>query len=70
MVLIPSGASGANVNAAGSSGATVLAKCIRKANKGEDLFATTQATTGATTAYVMGFEGHISAFDVQTAMGS
>lgn len=67
VVQVPTGASGAMTNPGGPNGGTVLTACIRKANRGESLFATIQATTGATTAYLLTFEGLVTLEDVREA---
>lgn len=67
VIQLPTGAGGALTSPGGASGANVLAACTRKANRGEALFATTQATTGSTSAYIMAFEGSLTSDDVQQA---
>lgn len=60
VVAVPAGASGAAVSPGGASGATVLANCIRPATRLEKLLSTGSATTGSTTANLLGFEGSVS----------
>lgn len=67
VVALPAGASGAAVSAGGSSGATVLVACTRKATRAEKLFNGGNATTGTTTAALLVFQGALASDDVQAA---
>lgn len=67
VIQVPTGTGGAMTQPGGPNAGTVLAACIRKANRGESLFATIQATTGATTAYLLTFEGLVTLEDVREA---
>lgn len=67
VIQLPAGASGAAVTAGGVSGATVLAACTRKARRIEKVLSTGNATTGSTTANLLGYEGAVSLDDVVTA---
>lgn len=55
VINIPTGAGGADKNAAGSGGVSVLSACVRNATRGEAVFATGPFTTGAVSAYVSPF---------------
>lgn len=69
-IQIPSGASGANTSPGGASGAAVLGACVRNANEIEKILAMPSAgsdTTGSVTARVMGYEGRVSAQDIDAA---
>ena len=70
VIQVPAGASGANVSPGGSSGATVLAVCVRPATKFEAIFATTSATTGSTTANILVVEGTCTDSNVVEALNS
>jgi hypothetical protein len=70
VVNLPSGAAGANVQAAGASGVTVMNTLTRLANNIEKLLVTSSATTGTVTASIMGYEGSISGNDVDQARNS
>lgn len=66
VIQIPSGVSGANTSPGGSNGATVLAQCVRSANRAEVMLAAqSQAsnTTGTTTARVLTWEGSVEPFE-------
>ena len=67
VIQLPSGTSGALTAAGGASGATTLAACIRTATRLEKLLSTGSATTGSTTANLLGFEGNVSYQDIDTA---
>lgn len=60
VILVPAGASGANVSPGGSSGVNVMTACTRPALRIEKLLAIGQATTGSVTAALMGYEGMVS----------
>ena len=68
VVGVPSGVSGALTSPGGSSGATVLAACTRKATRGEKLYTSGPATTGSTSAFLLGYEGTISNTDIVLAL--
>lgn len=70
VINLPSGASGANVQAAGASGVNVMNVLVRNANNVEKLLVTSSATTGTVTASIMGFEGAITDTDVLNAFNS
>ncbi len=70
VIALPAGAAGASVSAGGAGGATVLAALIRKATRFESVFATAQATTGPTSAYLLVLEGQVSIDDIQQARES
>lgn len=70
VISVPTGASGANTNPGGASGATVLAACTRMANHIEALLAGADATTGTTTAKLLVYEGQIGRDEVQQALES
>lgn len=70
VVAIPAGAAGASVVAGGASGATVLAACTRKATRAEKFFNAGSATTGGTTANLLGNEGLLSMSDVSSALAN
>lgn len=70
VIAVPTGASGAVVSPGGSSGATVLAACIRNSLRVEAILAGVDATTGSTTAKLLGYEGAISYQDVAAARAS
>ena len=70
VIQLPSGVGGAMVVAAGASGVTVLTACTRTALRIEAILAGASATTGAVTAFLIGFEGQISYTDVQEARGN
>lgn len=68
VIQLPAGAGGGLVTAGGTSAATVLAACTRRATRGEKvLVAQSGVTTGGTTAAIMGHEGAISYQDVLAA---
>lgn len=67
---VPAGTGGANVNPGGGNGATVLAACTRTATRGEKVFATTSATTGATSAFIVTYEGRVTDADVVLALNA
>lgn len=70
VIAVPTGAAGALTSPGGASGVNVLNACTRNATEAEKILATaSQAsdTTGAVTARVMGYEGAVSAQDVETA---
>ncbi|MEY5099974.1 MAG: hypothetical protein RJA36_2693 [Pseudomonadota bacterium] len=70
VIQLPSGSSGAFVSAAGASGVNVLNACTRAATEAEKILVTASQgsdTTGTVTARVMGFEGSLSAGDVEAA---
>lgn len=67
-IQVPAGSGGSAVSPGGANAATVLAACIRNATRGERLFATQDAQTGATTAKLLVFEGAISDADVSAAL--
>lgn len=72
VIQIPSGALDGNgkpglSTAGGASGANVLNVCLRDATEAEKILTTGPQTTGTVTADVMGFEGSLSAQDVQEA---
>lgn len=67
VVGLPAGAGGAAVSAGGASGATVLAACLRKARRIEQLYNAGNATTGTTTAALMGYEGTVNSNDIDAA---
>ena len=64
VIALPAGAAGAAVSAGGASGVTVLTACTRKGSVIEKLLTLGPATTGTTTADLMGFEGMISAREI------
>lgn len=70
VINLPSGVSGASVTAGGASGVTVLTACLRKATRGEKLFASGTATTGSVTGNLMVIEGQISTGDISQAMSN
>ena len=78
VIQLPAGTGGALISAAGASGVNVLTPMVRKANRIEKLFATTQATTGTVTANLLANvanssfsgEGNITYQDVQAARES
>lgn len=67
VIALPTGASGAATTAGGVSGATVLTACTRLGRRIEKVLTTGSATTGSTTANLMGYEGAVSVDDVQQA---
>lgn len=67
VILVPTGAGGANTSPGGASGVNVLNACLRNATEAEKILTTGGQTTGTVTADVMGFEGQLSAQDVQEA---
>lgn len=67
VIALPTGTNGAMTSAGGTSGATVLAACMRKALRIEKLFAGANATTGPATAALLVYEGQIQYSDIQAA---
>lgn len=67
---IPSGSNGALRSAAGTGGIRVVNAMTRPATRGEKIFATTQDTTGAVTAFILGYEGQITDADVVLALNT
>lgn len=70
VIQVPSGASGAFTSPGGASGVTVLTACVRNATEAEKILATASQgsdTTGTVTARVLGWEGRLSAADVEQA---
>jgi hypothetical protein len=70
VIALPTGVGGAATAPGGASGVNVLNACIRPATEAEKALATASQgsdTTGTVTARVMGFEGQVSAQDVETA---
>jgi len=67
VVQVPTGTGGAMTQPGGANAVTVLNACIRKANRGESLYATVPAQTGGTTAFLLTFEGLVSLEDVREA---
>lgn len=70
VISVPTGVSGANTSPGGASGVNVLNACTRLATEAEKILATASQgsdTTGTVTARVMGFEGSVTAQDVETA---
>lgn len=67
VIAVPAGTNGASVSPGGTSGVTVLANCIRPATRLEKLLSTGSATTGSTTANLLGFEGRVSYHDIDVA---
>lgn len=70
VIALPTGAGGSLTTAGGVGGTTVLGACMRKATRAEKVFATTQATTGTSTAFLLGWEGSISDADVVLALSA
>ena len=70
VIQVPAGSAGALLAPGGASGATALAACIRKATEIEQILSTGSATTGSTTANLLGFEGVISYQEVDAARNS
>lgn len=67
VIQLPAGTNGAGVAAGGTNGTTVLNALVRKANRFEALYATTQATTGAVTANLLVVEGQVTSDQIQQA---
>jgi len=67
VILLPTGANGANTSPGGASGATVLAACTRNATEAEKILAGATETTGTVTAAVLLFEGQLTSQDVEAA---
>lgn len=67
VILVPTGAGGANTSPGGASGVNVLNACTRNATEGEKILAGAAEQTGTVTANVLGFEGNLSGADVQAA---
>lgn len=65
---LPSGTNGALRSAAGSGGIRVVNAMTRPATRGEKIFASAQDSTGAVTAFNLGYEGQISDTDVVLAL--
>lgn len=70
VISVPSGSAGAGTAPGGSSGTTVLNVCTRLANEVEKIFATGPATTGAVTAYLLGYEGKVDYVTIGLARNS
>lgn len=70
VILIPSGASGANVQAAGAGGVTLMTMLVRKATVFEKLFASSAPTLGGVTANLMAVEGQVQAQQIVDALNS
>lgn len=70
VIQCPAGAAGALIAPGGASGVDALNACTRKATRVEQILSTGSATTGNTTANLLGFEGAISYQDVETARNS
>ncbi len=64
---VPTGANGAANNPGGANGSTVLNACTRPALRIEAILVGADATTGATTAKLIGYEGRVTSEDVQQA---
>lgn len=67
VILLPTGAGGANTSPGGASGATTLTACTRSATEAEKILAGANETTGTVTAAVLGFEGALTVQDVEAA---
>lgn len=67
VILVPTGAGGANTSPGGASGVNVLNACTRAATEAEKILAGAQETTGTVTANVLGFEGKLTGQDVEAA---
>ena len=70
VIQLPTGAGGALTSPGGASGVTTLSACVRNATEAEKILAQpsdSSDTTGTVTARVLGFEGALSAADVQAA---
>lgn len=70
VIQLPTGTGGAMTSPGGASGATTLTVCTRLATEAEKILAASAQgsdTTGTVTARVLGFEGKLSAADVQAA---
>ena len=70
VILLPTGAGGANTSPGGASGVNVLNACTRNATEAEKILATPSSgsdTTGTVTARVLGFEGFVTAAEVAAA---
>lgn len=65
---IPSGASGANVSAAGANAVNVLTVGTRNSTRIEALFASAPVTTGSVSAGIMAYEGDVSAQTISDIM--
>lgn len=61
---VPTGTGGVNSSPGGSNGATALAACLRNATFAESALKGANATTGATTAALLSFEGQITTADI------
>lgn len=64
---VPAGAAGGNVNPGGANGITVLNALLRNTTRGEAILAAGEATTGAVTAKLLGYEGALSYQDIEAA---
>lgn len=64
---VPAGSNGGTVNPGGGNGSTVLAACTRLARRAEKIYATVPASTGATTAFLLTYQGRVSDYDVVQA---
>ena len=70
VILVPSGAGGANTSPGGASGVNVLNVCVRTATRAELILAAASQgsdTTGGVTARVLTWEGLLSGNDVSAA---
>ena len=67
VILVPTGAGGANTSPGGGSGVNVLTACTRSATEGEKILAGALEQTGTVSANVLGFEGNLSGADVHAA---
>lgn len=67
VILVPTGTGGANTSPGGASGVTVLTACTRSATEAEKILAGPSEQTGTVTANVLGFEGALTAQDVEAA---
>ena len=70
VIQVPSGTNGAFTAPGGSSGATALTACLRKANTIEKVLSSGTATTGTVTANLLTFSGTLSYQDVEQARSS
>lgn len=64
VINVPSGTSGANVQAAGASGVTAMTACTRTATRLEKLLAGASSPLGNVTASDAGFEGSVQYNDI------
>lgn len=67
VILVPTGAGGANTSPGGASGVNVLNACTRSATEAEKILAGPAEQTGTVTANVLGFEGALTAQDIEAA---